>query len=97
MAAEVWRCRPAREHIGSRKRNRSRWEYAMRGKARFVAALLFAVGSAASVVLAPEAGAQGAESVINGLEDQGYNVMINWTNGFDRNFLRRKPSPSVGG
>jgi hypothetical protein len=55
----------------------------MRLKARCVAPLLFAVGSAAAVALAPEAGAQGAEGVINDLKDQGYNVVINWTNGFD--------------
>jgi hypothetical protein len=36
-----------------------------------------------ATVLAPEAGAQSASSVIADLEDQGYIVNINWTTGYN--------------
>lgn len=54
----------------------------MRLKSRVVAQALLAA-TAASIVFAPGAGAEGAESVINDLKDQGYNVVINWTTGYD--------------
>jgi hypothetical protein len=50
-------------------------------KVRWFAPVLAVV--AAATALAPEAGAQSASAVIAGLKAQGYNVMINWTTGYD--------------
>ena len=38
-------------------------------------------GAAASIALAPVAAAEDAAATIRDLEDQGYNVQINWVNG----------------
>jgi hypothetical protein len=59
---------------------------------RCFAPLVVAVAAAASTALPPIAAADpfgpvygggGADAVINDLKDQGYNVMINWTTGYD--------------
>jgi len=49
---------------------------------RTVASALIAA-AAATIALAPDARAEGADGVINDLKDQGYNVVINWTTGYD--------------
>jgi hypothetical protein len=63
----------------------------------YVAPLLIAVG-AASIAVAPiaaaepvwpYAGAESAADTIRDLEDQGYNVAINWVNGYSRHDLSR--------
>ena len=50
-------------------------------KVRWLAPVLVVV--AAATALAPEASGQSAAGVIQDLKDQGYNVMINWTTGYD--------------
>ena len=51
-------------------------------KPRSVALVVLAV-AAASTALAPVGNAQSADTVIDDLKDQGYNVVINWTTGYD--------------
>lgn len=50
-------------------------------KMRWLAPALVVV--AAATALAPEASGQSASAVIQELKDQGYNVSINWTTGYD--------------
>ena len=40
-------------------------------------------GATAAVAAAPLAGASGADAVIANLQSEGYDVQINWVNGFD--------------
>lgn len=50
---------------------------------RCLAALLIASAAAAAIAAAPPAGADGADGVISDLQAKGYDVQINWVNGFD--------------
>jgi hypothetical protein len=54
---------------------------------RFLAATLIAAGCvltlAAPAMAEPMDGGQSAQSVIDGLKGEGYNVVINWLTGYD--------------
>jgi hypothetical protein len=54
----------------------------MRTRSAWVATLVGA-GMASAVMVAPSASADGADAIIADLQDQGYLVQINWTNGYD--------------
>ncbi len=45
--------------------------------------LIAATAAAAALATAPIANADGADTVIDDLQNKGYNVQINWVNGFD--------------
>ena len=50
---------------------------------RMVATTLTAAGMTSALLGAPIASASGADAIIADLQGQGYNVQINWLNGFD--------------
>jgi hypothetical protein len=52
-------------------------------KPRYLCAALTAALAVGPIGLAPVAGADGADAVVNNLEAKGYTVQINWINGFD--------------
>jgi hypothetical protein len=52
-------------------------------KAWRVAAVLLVGGTTVAIAAAPPAGASGADAVIANLQSEGYDVQINWVNGFD--------------
>ena len=52
-------------------------------QARCRKAALIGASAAPGVAAAPLTSADGADGVINDLQNKGYNVQINWVNGFD--------------
>jgi hypothetical protein len=57
--------------------------FGSRGLAALVVAISSAVTLAVPAMAAPVDGGESAESVIDGLKAQGYNVVINWLTGYD--------------
>ena len=66
----------------------------MSDKSRYFAAVLSSAGAAAAIAMAPTAaanpgilpqpGSENASDTINDLVAQGYNVQVNWVNGYPR-------------
>jgi hypothetical protein len=57
--------------------------FGSRGLAALVVAITGAVTLAVPAIAAPVDGGESAESVIDDLKAQGYNVVINWLTGYD--------------